>query len=171
MGGGNLDAFHSTIQLLQSKYNLEVFIEPGASIVRKSGYIVSSVIDLFNSDGKSIAVLDTSVNHMPEVFEYQFEPDVVGHVDGGRHEYILAGCTCLAGDIFGEYAFNEPMEIGSRIVFSNAGAYTLVKAHMVYGVNLPSIYAYTQDGKLELKKEFGYEDFMSRCGGNKYVPI
>jgi len=176
LGGGyifnkadNLDAFREAVNLLRSKYALEVFIEPGASIVREAGYLVSSVLDIFTSNGKKVAILDTTVNHMPEVFEYQFEPDVIEHTDEGKYEYILAGCTCLAGDVFGEYSFDEPLKVGSRVIFINVGAYTLVKAHMFNGVNLPSIYAYTTDGKLELKKRFTYEDFKSRCGGNNYV--
>ena len=171
LGGGyifdeakSLDPFYEAVDLLRSKYGLEVFIEPGASIVRKAGYLVSTVLDLFNSDGKEIAILDTTVNHMPEVFEYQFRPDVVGHVDGAAYQYILAGCSCLAGDLFGEYSFEEPLEVGSRVVFSDAGAYTLAKAHMFNGINLPTIYALKENGELEMKKRFTYEDFANRCG-------
>ena len=54
-------------------------------------------------------MLDTTVNHMPEVFEYQFRPDVLGHNDAGAYEYVLAGMSCLAGDIFGEYRFDAPL--------------------------------------------------------------
>jgi carboxynorspermidine decarboxylase len=66
--------------------------------------------------------------------------------------------------LFGEYKFLEPLEIGSLVIFKNMGSYTLVKAHMFNGINLPAIYAYTLDGKLELKKKFCYEDFKSRWG-------
>jgi carboxynorspermidine decarboxylase len=171
MGGGyifdesrSLDKFTEAVTFLKDKYNVEVFIEPGKGIVGKAGYLVSSVIDIFESDGKNIAVLDTTVNHMPEVFEYQFKPDIMQESENGKYKYILAGSTCLAGDLFGEYRFDEPLELGSRIVFENMGAYTLVKANMFNGINLPSIYVYTKDGKLELVKKFGYEDFLSRCG-------
>ncbi|MBW8036485.1 MAG: hypothetical protein FVQ79_12885 [Planctomycetes bacterium] len=171
LGGGyifqeaaSLDPLYEAVDLLQKKYALEVFIEPGAAIVRDAGYIVSSVLDIFESDGKTIAVLDTTVNHMPEVFEYQYEPDVIGHVEGGKYKYILAGCSCLAGDVFGEYTFNEPLEVGSRVVFSGMGAYTLVKANMFNGINLPTIYSLREDGELVLEKQFTYEDFASRCG-------
>ena len=171
LGGGYLfneasdqHAFYEVVELLNSKYGLEIFIEPGASIIRSAGYLVSTVLDLFKSDGKKIVILDTSVNHMPEVFEYQFEPDVIDHVEDGNYKYILAGCSCLAGDIFGEYAFIQPLEIGSKIIFQNVGAYTLVKAHMFNGINLPSIYALTESGSLILKKEFTYQDFANRNG-------
>lgn len=177
LGGGylfnNADPadLYAAIGLLKDKYNLEVFIEPGQGVVEEAGYIVSSVIDIFENDGKNIAVLDTTVNHMPEVFEYQYRPDIMQESPEGAHEYILAGCTCLAGDIFGTYRFTEPLELGTRIVFKYMGAYTLVKANMFNGVNLPAIYALTQDGRLELKKEFGYEDFISRCGEIKNVTL
>lgn len=147
---------------LLNKYALEVFIEPGAGFVNSACYIVASVVDLFKRDGKAIAVLDTTVNHLPEVFEYQFEPDVVEHVDSGQHEYILAGCTCLAGDLFGEYSFDTPLKIGSRVTFENIGAYSLAKAHMFNGIQLPSIYALDQNGELELIKQFALEDFVNR---------
>jgi carboxynorspermidine decarboxylase len=138
------------IELLTDRYGLEVFLEPGAGIVNAAGCLVSSVVDVFESDSKRVAVLDTSVNHLPEVFEYQFEPDVAEHEDGAPHEYILAGCSCLAGDVFGTYAFDEPLDIGSRITFTNVGAYTLVKAHTFNGIPLPSIYMLDERGELAL---------------------
>ena len=177
LGGGYLfneadpADLYAAIGLLKEKYNLDVFIEPGQGVIDKAGYIVSSVIDIFESEGRQIAVLDTTVNHMPEVFEYQYRPDIMQESPDGAYEYILAGSTCLAGDVFGTYRFAEPLEIDARIVFKYMGAYTLVKANMFNGVNLPSIYAYTQDGRVELKKEFGYEDFISRCGDIKNVTL
>jgi carboxynorspermidine decarboxylase len=149
---------------LADRQELEILMEPGAAFVRSAGYFVGTVVDLLNGDDLRVAVLDLSVNHWPEVFEYQFEPDVVGHVDDGRYTYQFAGCSCLPGDLFGTYSFDEPMEIGSRVVFANAGAYSLVKAHLFNGINLPDIYALTENGELVLKKSFTYEDFASRWG-------
>lgn len=169
LGGGylfeeaeNLDPFYETIKLFREKYNLEVFIEPGAGIIRNACHLVSSVIDLFDSEGKTIAVLDTTVNHLPEVFEYQYHHEVYGEDIDGKYEYILAGSSCLAGDKFGVYRFNEPLDIGSKVIFLNTGAYSLVKAHMFNGINLPSIYCITPDGKIELKRKFVYNDFLSK---------
>ncbi len=162
--GQNFDKLIEAIALLRDKYDVEVFFEPGKAIVGGAGYIVSSVVDMFENDGQTIAILDTSVNHMPEVFEYSYRPDVMQESRNGKYIYTLAGATCLAGDLFGEYRFDEPLEIGSRITFLDMGSYTLVKAHMFNGVNLPTIYAYTLDGKLELKKQFDYKDYKSRWG-------
>ena len=169
LGGGYLfdeessyDSLAAASGLFAEKYGLEVFAEPGSALVRQSGAIVSSVLDLFDSGGKIVAVLDTTVNHMPEVFEYGFEPDVVGHDDAAQHEYLLAGSSCLAGDVFGLYCFRSPLGIGDRVIFENAGAYTLPKAHMFNGIDLPAVYALTIDGELQLKREFGYSAFVDR---------
>lgn len=171
MGGGYLfnrpdkfDTLYKAINLLQSNFDLEVIIEPGSGLVREAGYLVASVIDMFESDKKQIVMLDTTVNHMPEVYEYQFEPDILNDSDDGKHEYRLTGCTCLAGDIFGDYVFDAPLEIGDHIIFSNMGAYTLVKAQMFNGVNLPALYMISNAGQLRLKKRFDYTDFTSRYG-------
>ena len=177
LGGGYLfgaDGQHedllSAIDVFASR-GLQVFIEPGAGLIREAGFIVSSVVDVFDSGGKTVAVLDTSINHMPEVFEYDFEPDVVGHEDGAPFTYILAGCTCLAGDVFGDYSLAAPLAVGDRVVFENAGAYTLTKAHMFNGVDLPAIYALTESGELQLKKEFGYSTFADRWKADAHAPV
>jgi carboxynorspermidine decarboxylase len=171
LGGGYLldspervDLLAESIALLRSHYGLLVFIEPGAALVRKAGMLVASVIDMFRSGGRSIAVLDTTINHVPEVFEYQFEPDIAGHNDEAEHEYLLVGSSCLAGDVLGEYGFHRRLRIGSRVVLTNVGAYAMVKAHMFNGINLPAIYSVTPAGELVLRRRFTYEDFVSRFG-------
>lgn len=176
LGGGYLfntgarpDHLYDAIGHLRDRYDLEVFIEPGAALVRKAGSLVASVTDLARIGGETFAYLDTTVNHMPEVYEYQYRPDVRGDVAKGRYRYRLAGGTCLAGDVFGSYAFETPLKIGSRVVFPNMGAYTLVKAHMFNGINLPSIYTLTRSGDLVLRKRFTYEDFVQRFEGNANV--
>jgi len=155
---------HEAIALLRDRYNFEVFAEPGAALVRRAGHLVASVIDIAKADSETLVYLDTSVNHMPEVYEYQFEPDVIGHTAKGKHWYTLVGSTCLAGDRFGRYAFDEPLCIGSRVVFSDMGAYTAVKAQMFNGVNRPTMYYLTTDKTLTVRKRFTYNDFAGMWG-------
>lgn len=144
--GVKMGPLREAASLIRERYGAEVIIEPGAAFVRDSGYVVASVLDLFDSDGKGVAVLDTTVNHMPEVFEYQYRPEVLGHSDAGPHEYVLAGMSCLAGDVFGEYRFDEQLRVGSRVVFTDAGAYTIVKANTFNGIPLPTAYELRDDG-------------------------
>lgn len=171
LGGGyllrpglDLGPLGEAVRLLASRHGVTVYIEPGAALVREAGFLVASVIDLFDGDRGPVAVLDTTVNHMPEVFEYQYEPEVLGHDPRGPHWYTLAGSTCLSMDVFGLYGFREPLSLGSRVIFPNAGAYTMVKAHMFNGVNLPDNYTLSADGSIHAGRRYTYQDFLARCG-------
>jgi carboxynorspermidine decarboxylase len=156
---GDLNALRHIVDHINTTWGAEVFIEPGKAIIENTGFLVSSVIDTFVSDGKNIAVLDTSVNHLPEVFEYQTRPELLGQPVIGAHAVTLAGGTCLSGDLFGDYRFPRPLEIGDRVVFRDVGAYSLIKASRFNGHNLPSIHFLRGNGKVELLKQYGYEDY------------
>ena len=169
LGGGyfiddaeQLNELEKIIKDLKDKYTLNVFIEPGKGIVGSAGFLVASVVDIFESDGKQIAVLDTTVNHLPEVFEYQYRPHILQEDPDGKYEYRLAGCSCLSGDLFGDYCFQQALEIGSRVTFKNVGAYMLVKANMFNGINLPTVNILKPDETLVMEKEFSYSDFRKK---------
>lgn len=169
LGGGyfiddveQLRELEKIIKNLKDKYTLDIFIEPGKGIVGSAGFLVASVVDIFESDGKEIAILDTTVNHLPEVFEYQYKPHILQENLEGEYEYRLAGCSCLSGDLFGDYRFEKALQIGSRVTFKNVGAYMLVKANMFNGINLPIVNILKPDEMLVLGKEFSYTDFREK---------
>jgi len=169
LGGGylyhqidNQQPFINLIKNLKSKYDLDVFIEPGKAVVGNAGYLVTSVIDCFTADGKNIAVLDTSVNHNPEVFEYQRSPELVDAYSNGKHSSLLVGSSCLAGDIFGEYQFENRPRVGDKLIFSNVGAYSLIKANRFNGYNLPDIYWLDNSHKLLPIKQSHYQDYRKQ---------
>lgn len=169
LGGGYLFNEHTdtkelieTINGIKAKYNLDVYLEPGKAITGEAGYLIASVIDLIEADNKTIAILDTSINHLPEVFEYQYQPKVMNAKETGKYEYRLAGASCLSGDLFGDYCFDEPLELGSRIVFENVGAYMQVKANTFNGINLPTTYLLSEQNEVQLLKEHNYDSFHER---------
>jgi carboxynorspermidine decarboxylase len=147
---------------LRSRWGVAVFFEPGKAMVGAAGYLVARVIDLFDSDGKLVAVLDTSVNHHPEIFEYQTRPQPDWEEPEEGYSAILAGCTCLAGDVLGEFRFASRLALGDRVVFRNVGAYSLIKANRFNGHNLPSIYAW--DGGVEVRrlKQYSFVDYLGQ---------
>jgi carboxynorspermidine decarboxylase len=168
LGGGYLfdqiddrERLIELISSLKNEFDLDVFIEPGNAVVGKAGYLLATVIDSFNSDGKAIAVLDTSTNHHPEVFEYQRQPELFEHDSNGCYPVILAGSTCLAGDLFGEYCFNKPLLIGDKLVFKGVGAYSLVKANRFNGYNLPDVYLAKGD-QVKLVKQHAYHNYRQQ---------
>ncbi len=171
MGGGyradaaDEVALATRVRALRQRYGFDVYMEPGKGIVGAAGSLVASVVDVFDSGGRTVAVLDTSVNHQPEVFEYGRVPPVLEEDAGGPHRYLLAGGTCLAGDLFGVYTFAEPLAIGSRITFKGVGAYSLAKAHRFNGHNLPDVYLRDADGVLQRVVYHDFEDYVRFWGG------
>jgi len=168
LGGGYL--FNSEKQIaplidlvaqLKRQYELDVFIEPGNAVVGAAGFLVATVIDCFLREGKTVAVLDTSVNHNPEVFEYQRKPLLIEEVLTGEDSAILVGCTCLAGDVFGEYRFNKPINVGDRVTFSHVGAYSLIKSNRFNGYNFPDIYTF-DDSTVRKIKTYDYGHYREQ---------
>jgi len=165
IGGGYLfgqiedhSPFVDVVNKLKHDFGVEVYIEPGKAIVGRAGHLVATVLDRFVSDGETIVVLDTSINHNPEVFEYQRQPELHEHDPDGQYAAILAGCTCLAGDVFGQYRFKESLEVGDKVVFKNVGAYTLIKANRFNGHNLPDIYL-SNSLRVKKLKHYDYQDY------------
>ena len=140
----------------------EVFVEPGAGLVRAAGYLVARVIDNFERAGTHIAVLDTSVNHLPEVLEFGWQPEVADSITNGGYEYILAGSSCLAGDVFGRYRFAEPLKLGMAVTFLDVGSYAQAKSDRFNGINLPAVWLATLDGLLVKRQSTGYEAYLQQ---------
>lgn len=172
MGGGhhitkpgyNMELLVATIQGFRQKYKAEVYLEPGEAVALNAGFLVGSVLDILHN-GKNIAILDISPTcHMPDVLEMPYRPQIIGASTPGeyRNDYLLAGPTCLAGDVIGEYSFQRPLQEGDRVVFTDMAIYTMVKNNMFNGVNLPSIVLADLAGRCRVIREFGYEDFTSR---------
>jgi len=154
----------SCIKRMQDKYDLEVYLEPGEAVVLNSGFLVSTVMDLVEN-GISCAILDTSAAcHMPDVLEMPYRPHVVGSElgDVNKYNYRLTGPTCLAGDIIGDYSFEEPLKAGDKLVFCDMAHYSMVKNNTFNGMNLPSIAVLKADGTVKRIRSFGYEDFKNR---------
>jgi carboxynorspermidine decarboxylase len=76
----------------------------------------------------------------------------------GERTAILAGSTCLAGDVFGEYRFEQIPEVGEKLVFADVGAYSLIKANRFNGYNLPDVYALKQ-AQASLLKHYEFADY------------
>lgn len=148
----------------REKYDVEVYLEPGEAIAYHAGFLATSVLDLVHND-VDIALLDASAAcHMPDVLEMPYRPPLMQSGLPGEkpHTYRLAGATCLAGDVIGDYSFDRDLEIGDRLVFEDMAIYSMVKNNTFNGMALPSIQLRRLDGNMELIRKFDYFDFKER---------
>lgn len=152
------------IMFFKNKYNIDVYLEPGEAIALNAGFLVSKVIDIIEND-INIAILDTSAAcHMPDVLEMPYRPNVIksGLPNEKRYTYRFGGPTCLAGDIIGDYSFENKLQIGDKVVFCDMAIYSMVKNNTFNGMKLPAIIKCTKDKEIKIIKKFGYEDFKNR---------
>lgn len=162
--GYDIEKLVSVINRVQKKYGVTVYLEPGEAVALNAGYLVSEVLDI-QHNGMDIAIMDTSAEcHMPDVLEMPYRPFIIGSGKAGekKYTYRLGGPTCLAGDIIGDYSFDEPLKTGDRLVFTDMAIYTTVKNNTFNGMPLPSIILHSESGEDKLIRSFGYEDFKNR---------
>lgn len=172
LGGGHhitrpdydVETLMECILYLKEKYQVQVYLEPGEAVALNAGYLVASVLDIIHN-GMDIAILDASAAcHMPDVLEMPYRPDIINADKRGKkaNTYRLAGPTCLAGDIIGDYSFAEPLKVGDKIIFRDMAIYSMVKNNTFNGINLPTIVIQDKSGELAIVRKFGYTDFIMR---------
>lgn len=162
--GYDMERLEHCIRRMQEKYGLIVYLEPGEAVALNAGYLVTTVLETLHND-MEIAILDTSAAcHMPDVLEMPYRPPLKDSGEAGEkpYTYRLGGPTCLAGDIIGDYSFDSLLKEGDRLYFQDMAIYSMVKNNTFNGMPLPSIALLKKDGRCELVKQFGYEDFKRR---------
>ncbi|SDH70275.1 carboxynorspermidine decarboxylase [Pseudobutyrivibrio sp. 49] len=172
MGGGHhisredydINRLVRIIKDVKETYNLEVYLEPGEAIALNAGYLVTEVLDIVDNGIKTLILDASAACHMPDVLEMPYRPPLKDSGEWGQkpYEYRLSSYTCLAGDIIGDYSFDNEIMVGDRLVFEDMAIYSMVKNNTFNGIPLPSIYLQKQDGDCQLVKKFGYEDFKNR---------
>lgn len=196
MGGGHWitkpfydrELLINLIKKTRETYHLEVWLEPGEAVAIHTGVLRATVMDVFESAGHRLAILDISATaHMPDVIEMPYRPDVflvdpapadhspdpavrlsgenyhlAGDSEGPGYTFRLGGPTCLAGDIAGDYRFPRELTQGDILVFDDMAHYTMVKTTTFNGVKHPPISLLHEDGSIETLRQFTYEDFRDR---------
>jgi len=146
--------------------HLELYLEPGEAVGWETGPLMATVLDIVEN-GMEIAILDTSAEaHMPDTIIMPYRAEVRGAGAAGEkpYTYRLAGNTCLAGDVMGDYSFERPLKPGDKILFEDQMHYTMVKATTFNGIPLPAIAILRKNGEVEVLRRFGYEEFRDRLG-------
>jgi carboxynorspermidine decarboxylase len=176
MGGGHLitregyDAEHlaTIIQQWKSRYGHEVYLEPGAAFGWRTGVLKATVLDIqpAQSGQPANVILNVSATaHMPDVLEMPYRPEIwnAGMPGEKTHTYRLGGLTCLAGDVIGDFSFDEALSVGDPIVFMDMIHYTMVKTSFFNGVRMPSIAIYCSETQTtRVVREFQYEDYANK---------
>ena len=157
--GYPLERFCQRLKAFAERYGVQVYLEPGEAAITQSTSLEVTVLDLLNN-GKDLAIVDASIEaHMLDLLIYRETAKL--QPNRGDYTYQVCGKSCLAGDIFGEFQFEQPLQIGDRLSFQDAAGYTMVKKNWFNGVKMPSIVVKNLDASLEVIKAFTYDDFVA----------
>lgn len=154
-----LAALAARLRDFATRYQVQVYLEPGEAAVTDSASLEVSVLDT-PYNGKPLAVVDASTEaHMLDLLIYRESAHL--EPNAGPHRYLVCGKSCLAGDIFGEFDFPEPLQVGSRISIRDAAGYTMVKKNWFNGLTMPAIAVRELDGSEHLVRQFGFQDYVN----------
>jgi carboxynorspermidine decarboxylase len=157
--GYDVDGLAARLKAFSEKFGVQVYLEPGDTVVTDTTTLEVSVLDIVDN-GMPVAIVDSAVEaHMLDLLVYRESASVAPNQ--GPHRYQIAGKSCLAGDVFGEFDFPQPLAIGDRISLLNAGGYTMVKKNWFNGVAMPAIAIARKNGTVELVKSFDYADYVA----------
>jgi carboxynorspermidine decarboxylase len=165
--GYDVEGLIARVREFSARHGVQVYLEPGEAVAIHTGVLVAEVLDLGHNQ-MDLAILDASATcHMPDTLEMPYRAAVFGAGqpgDAGRpHVYRLGGPSCLAGDVMGDYAFAQPLEVGQRLMFDDMAHYTMVKTTTFNGIRLPALAAWdSRTDAVQVVREFGYEDFRDR---------
>ncbi|EFB74418.1 carboxynorspermidine decarboxylase [Subdoligranulum variabile] len=175
MGGGHhitrpgydVATLEKCIARAQADWGVTVYLEPGEACALNAGYFLTRVLDVVHNGDTTVAILDASAAcHMPDVIEMPYRPPLLGSADAGEKPCTvrLAGPTCLAGDVIGDYSFDAEPQPGDLLVFGDMAIYTTCKNNTFNGMPLPAIWTRGADGTCRELVQFGYRDFKVRLG-------
>lgn len=178
-----LEKLADRLKGFSEKYGVQVYLEPGEASIHGAGSLVTTVLDTMHNE-KNLAVVDSSIEaHMLDLLIYResapiaavnsdlmniasldIDPTNIAPISENTESAdntIIYGRSCLAGDIFGEYALPNNLKIGDTVTFGNAAGYTMVKKNWFNGVNMPAIVIRRLDGSIDVQREFDYQDYKA----------
>jgi carboxynorspermidine decarboxylase len=165
--GYPLEKFCRRLKEFSDRFRVQVYLEPGETAVTQSAELVTKVLDIVHNEIDT-AIVDTSTEaHMLDLLVYRTDAKIKasGQVDlpgrNGRFKYMIAGRSCLAGDVFGTYRFKSRLKVGSVIRIADAAGYTMVKKNWFNGLPMPSVVVKRRDGSLDVVRRFEYKDFIN----------
>ena len=157
--GYPLEALCALLKRFGQRHGVQLYLEPGEAAITRCTELVTTVLDVVHNE-IDIAIVDASVEaHLLDHLIYRTNPGV-SVPPPGSHGVMVAGRSCLAGDVFGSYALDRELKVGDEVRFADAAGYSMVKKNWFNGLQMPSIAVRRLSGQLELVQSFGYQDYL-----------
>ena len=127
-----------------------IVFEPGDFIVAAAGVMVSKVVERrVDGSGRRHLLLDTNINHFPNVLHYGNTPRVIGQrvvAEDDPQGVCLSGNSCLGGDHIAR--IDADGLDAETVVFDERGSYEYTQYNFFNGRLRPSVFFQTAAGAL-----------------------
>lgn len=158
--GYPLALFCEKLKAFSRTFGVQMYLEPGEAAITGAAELVTTVLDVVHNE-MDIAIVDASTEaHVLDHLIYRMTARIVSP-GPGRFPVMIAGRSCLAGDVFGRYSLRSRLKPGSVVRIGDAAGYTMVKKNWFNGLPMPSIVVRRLNGTLETVRTFGYKDFVA----------
>jgi diaminopimelate decarboxylase len=119
---------------------LEVRLEPGNFLVRDSGFLICTVLEVRQIDGMQILITDANVGSLPGALLYGSAHPVValGNRSSKCEPSMIVGNLMQPGDVLRSSVRLPAMQAGKLLSFGLCGAYCAVRASTFNGRPLPA---------------------------------
>lgn len=118
---------------------VEISVSPGRGLVAEAGILAASVMARAARDSEQWLYLDVGVfNGLMEAvggIKYRIVPSR----GGPTRRWVLSGPTCDSFDVISSEVELPDLEVGDRVYFTSAGAYTTAYASEFDGFPIPEI--------------------------------
>jgi ornithine decarboxylase len=140
-------------EFIPQVHNLMLVLEPGRGLVGESGRLLATVVGKAKRGDAMWLYLDAGVfNGLMET--YEGFPPVVSLLNEPAHDeterYTLAGPSCDSCDVIARNMLMPEINIGDKLVFFDAGAYTNEYAVAFNGFPIPSVIALNAEREASL---------------------
>lgn len=158
--GYPLSRFCTKLKAFRKQFDIQIYLEPGESVIAQAAELVTTVVDIVHNE-VDIAIVDASTEaHMPDLLIYRTSANIE-RAHSGAYSCMVAGRSCLAGDVFGTYQFRSRLKVGQTIHIGDAAGYSMVKKNWFNGLQMPAIAVRRIDGTVDVVRRFEYGDYLN----------
>jgi diaminopimelate decarboxylase len=130
-----------------------LYLETGRHLIDEAGYLLTGVQAYKRfPDGTKGYILDAGVNLLYTATWYNFTIELDRHYEGINEPSTLNGPLCMNIDVITDHIMLPPLERGSILTISPAGAYNYTQS-MQFIRYRPPVVLIDNDGKVHLIKE------------------
>ncbi|MFA7242591.1 MAG: aminotransferase class I/II-fold pyridoxal phosphate-dependent enzyme [Sulfuricellaceae bacterium] len=129
--------------------DFKFIFEPGDYLSCSSAVMVARILETrFGLDGREHLILDTNINHFPNVLHYNNTPEAILETSGTTKRTVtLSGNSCLGGDEIAVIEIPETLE-SELVVFTERGSYECTQLNFFNGRYRPNVYLFNSAREL-----------------------